>query len=141
MGVGRSFCPGPTCSRLPWEVERRSQDGNKYRILDRVHRLQAYKEIGATEIPVHIITLIRMSHLGFRQERITQSLSISQQVISHHLQKMLMWANFVNTELKKGFNKSGFFGIDLLIYNFIYLLFSKGLFFDCKELISQLFEC
>ena len=23
--------------------------------------------------------------------------------ISHHLQKMLTWANFVNTELKKGF--------------------------------------
>ncbi len=41
--------------------------------------------------------------MGIPQERITQSLGISQQVISHHLQKMLMWAIFVNTELKKGF--------------------------------------
>jgi len=41
--------------------------------------------------------------LGIPQERITQSLGISQQVISHHLQKMLTWAKLVNTELKKGF--------------------------------------
>ncbi len=30
---------------------------DKYRILDGAHRWHAYKEIGATEIPVHIITL------------------------------------------------------------------------------------
>ena len=41
----------------PIEVQVHPEDGDKYRILDGAHRLQAYKEIGATEIPVHIITL------------------------------------------------------------------------------------
>ena len=49
------------------------------------------------------LKIFRMSPFGIPQECITQSLGISQQVSSHHLQKMLMWANFVNTELKKGF--------------------------------------
>ncbi len=41
----------------PIEVQVHPEDGNKYRILDGAHRLQAYKEIGATELPVHITTL------------------------------------------------------------------------------------
>ncbi len=40
----------------PIEVQVHPEDGNKYRILDGAHRLQAYKEIGATELPVIIIT-------------------------------------------------------------------------------------
>jgi len=41
----------------PIEVQIHPEYDDKYRILDGAHRLQAYKEIGATEIPVHIITL------------------------------------------------------------------------------------
>ncbi len=41
----------------PIEVQVHPEGGDKYRILDGAHRLQAYKEIGATELPVHIITL------------------------------------------------------------------------------------
>ena len=40
----------------PIEVQIHPDDDNKYRILDGAHRLNAYREIGATEIPVHIIT-------------------------------------------------------------------------------------
>jgi ParB-like chromosome segregation protein Spo0J len=40
----------------PIEVQVHPEDGDKYRILDGAHRLQAYKEIGATELPVLIIT-------------------------------------------------------------------------------------
>jgi len=49
------------------------------------------------------LKILRLHRLGIPQERITRSLGISQQLISHHLQKMLTWAIFVNTELKKGF--------------------------------------
>ena len=41
----------------PIEVQAHPEQTGKYRILDGVHRWGAYKEIGATEIPVHIITL------------------------------------------------------------------------------------
>lgn len=41
----------------PIEVEIHAEYGDKYRILDGAHRWHAYKEIGATEIPVHIIAL------------------------------------------------------------------------------------
>jgi len=41
----------------PIEVQVHPEDGDKYRILDGAHRWHAYKEIGATEIPVHVITL------------------------------------------------------------------------------------
>jgi hypothetical protein len=41
----------------PIEVQLYPEDGDKYRVLDGAHRLQAYKKIGATEIPVHIISL------------------------------------------------------------------------------------
>ena len=41
----------------PIEVQIHPDDDNKYRILDGAHRLKAYREIGATEIPVYIITL------------------------------------------------------------------------------------
>jgi len=40
----------------PIEVQVHPDDAIKYRILDGAHRLNAYNEIGATEIPVHIIT-------------------------------------------------------------------------------------
>ena len=41
----------------PIEVQVHPEDGNKYRILDGAHRLQAYKEIGTTEIPVQMVNL------------------------------------------------------------------------------------
>ena len=41
----------------PVEVQIHPEYDDKYRILDGAHRWHAYKEIGATEIPVHIITL------------------------------------------------------------------------------------
>ena len=41
----------------PIEVQIHPDYIEKYRILDGAHRWHAYKEIGATEIPVHIITL------------------------------------------------------------------------------------
>jgi hypothetical protein len=41
----------------PIEVQIHPEYGDKYRILDGAHRWHAYKEIGATEIPVHVITL------------------------------------------------------------------------------------
>ena len=41
----------------PIEVQIHPEYDDKYRILDGAHRWHAYKEIGATEIPVHIITL------------------------------------------------------------------------------------
>ncbi len=40
----------------PIEVQVHPEDGDKYRILDGAHRWQAYKEIGATELPVLNIT-------------------------------------------------------------------------------------
>ena len=41
----------------PIEVQIHPDYIDKYRILDGAHRWNAYKEIGATEIPAHIITL------------------------------------------------------------------------------------
>ncbi len=41
----------------PIEVQIHPEYGDKYRILDGVHRWHAYKEIGATEMAVSIITL------------------------------------------------------------------------------------
>jgi len=41
----------------PIDVQVHRQDYDKYRILDGAHRLNTYNEIGAAEIPVHIITL------------------------------------------------------------------------------------
>ncbi len=41
----------------PIEIQRHPEDKSKYRILDGVHRWRAYKEIGATEIPVAIKTM------------------------------------------------------------------------------------
>ena len=38
----------------PLEVQIHPEYDDKYRILDGAHRWNAYKEIGATEIPVHI---------------------------------------------------------------------------------------
>ena len=38
----------------PIEVQIHPDDDNKYRILDGAHRLNAYNEIGATEIPIQI---------------------------------------------------------------------------------------
>lgn len=41
----------------PIEVQIHPEYDDKYRILDGAHRWHAYKEIGATKIPAHIITL------------------------------------------------------------------------------------
>ena len=41
----------------PIEVQIHPDDESKYRILDGAHRLNAYRQIGATEMPVHMITL------------------------------------------------------------------------------------
>jgi ParB/Sulfiredoxin domain len=41
----------------PVEVQIHPEYDDKYSILDGAHRWNAYKEIGATEIPVHIVTL------------------------------------------------------------------------------------
>ena len=41
----------------PIEVQIHPDYIDKYRILDGAHRWNAYKEIGATEMPAHIITL------------------------------------------------------------------------------------
>ncbi len=41
----------------PIEVQIHPDDDNKYRILDGAHRLNAYREIGATDIPAVAVTL------------------------------------------------------------------------------------
>ena len=51
----------------------------------------------------HELKILWLHSLGIPQERITQSLGLSQQLISKHLQKMPILANFVNTDLKRGF--------------------------------------
>ncbi len=53
----------------PIEVQVHPENDDKYRILDGAHRLQAYKEIGATELPVHIITLDGLDPLLYAAKR------------------------------------------------------------------------
>ena len=53
----------------PIEVQVHPEYGDKYRILDGAHRWHAYKEIGATGIPVHIITLDGVDPLLYAPKR------------------------------------------------------------------------
>ena len=63
----------------PIEVQVHPEDGNKYRILDGAHRLQAYKEIGATELPVHIITLGGLDPLLYAAKKAIGPLQLSEE--------------------------------------------------------------
>ncbi len=63
----------------PIEVQIHPDDDNKYRILDGAHRLQAYKEIGATEIPVHIITLDGIDPLLYAARKAIGSLQLNEE--------------------------------------------------------------
>jgi len=63
----------------PIEVQVHPQDDDKYRILDGAHRLQAYKEIGATEIPVHIITLDGIDPLLYAARKAIGPLQLTQE--------------------------------------------------------------
>jgi hypothetical protein len=49
------------------------------------------------------LLLFRMNKLGMPQERISGRLNLPQKTISDHLARMLMLANPLNTDLKKGF--------------------------------------
>ncbi len=63
----------------PIEVQVHPEDGDKYRILDGAHRLQAYKEIGATELPVHIITLDGLDPLLYAAKKAIGPLQLSEE--------------------------------------------------------------
>ena len=62
----------------PIEVQVHPEYGDKYRILDGAHRLQAYKEIGATEIPVHIITLDGLDPLLYAAKKAIGPLQLTE---------------------------------------------------------------
>jgi len=51
---------------------------DKYRILDGAHRWHAYKEIGATEIPVHIITLDGLDPLLYAAKKAIGPLQLTE---------------------------------------------------------------
>jgi len=53
----------------PIEVQIHPEYGDKYRILDGAHRWHAYKEIGETEIPVHVITLAGVDPLLYAAKK------------------------------------------------------------------------
>ena len=58
----------------------------KYRILDGAHRWHAYKEIGTTEIPVHIITLDGLDPLLYAAKKAIGPLQLSEEeeaLVSH----------------------------------------------------------
>ena len=63
----------------PIEVQIHQEYGNKYRILDGAHRWHAYKEIGATEIPVHIITLDGLDPLLYAAKKAIGPLQLSEE--------------------------------------------------------------
>ncbi len=63
----------------PIEVQVHPQDGDKYRILDGAHRLRAYKEIGATELPVHIIRLDGLDPLLYAAEKAIGPLQLTEE--------------------------------------------------------------
>ncbi len=62
----------------PIEVQVHPEYGDKYRILDGAHRLQAYKDIGATEIPVHIITLDGLDPLLYAAKKAIGPLQLTE---------------------------------------------------------------
>ena len=63
----------------PIEVQIHPEYGDKYRILDGAHRWHAYKEIGATEIPVHIITLDGVDPLLYAAKKAIGPLQLSEE--------------------------------------------------------------
>jgi len=63
----------------PIEVQIHPEYDDKYRILDGAHRLQAYKEIGATEIPVHIITLDGLDPLLYAAKKAIGPLQLKEE--------------------------------------------------------------
>jgi hypothetical protein len=161
----------------PIHVQAHPEEEGKYRILDGVHRWQAYKAVGEQEIPATIIKLdgndpllyaaeqaigprqlkeeecrdtarrayqknprlssseigkaigrsrqtvdryisdlrasirmdldlkiFRMVRLGIPQQRISKRLGILQSGVSDYLSEMLIWANPINSDLKRGFS-------------------------------------
>jgi biotin operon repressor len=63
----------------PIEVEIHPEYGDKYRILDGAHRWHAYKEIGTTEIPVHIITLDCLDPLLYAAKKAIGPLQLNEE--------------------------------------------------------------
>jgi hypothetical protein len=63
----------------PIEVQIHPDYIEKYRILDGAHRLQAYKDIGATEIPVHIITLDGLDPLLYAAKKAIGPLQLKEE--------------------------------------------------------------
>ena len=62
----------------PIEVQIHPEYDDKYRILDGAHRWHAYKEIGATEIPVHIITLDGLDPLLYAAKKAIGPLQLNE---------------------------------------------------------------
>ena len=63
----------------PLEVQIHPEYDDKYRILDGAHRWHAYKEIGATEIPVHIITLDGLDPLLYAAKKAIGPLQLNEE--------------------------------------------------------------
>ncbi len=63
----------------PIEVQIHPEYDDKYRILDGAHRWHAYKEIGATEIPVHIITLDGLDPLLYAAKKAIGPLQLNEE--------------------------------------------------------------
>ena len=63
----------------PIEVQIHPGYDDKYRILDGAHRWHAYKEIGATEIPVHIITLDGLDPLLYAAKKAIGPLQLNEE--------------------------------------------------------------
>jgi len=62
----------------PLEVQIHPEYDDKYRILDGAHRWHAYKEIGATEIPVNIITLDGLDPLLYAAKKAIGPLQLTE---------------------------------------------------------------
>jgi len=63
----------------PIEVQIHPEYSDKYRILDGAHRWHAYKEIGATDIPVHIITLDGVDPLLYAAKKAIGPLQLNEE--------------------------------------------------------------
>ncbi len=62
----------------PIEVQIHPDEDCKYRILDGAHRFAAYKQIGATEIPLYIITLNSVDPLLYAAQKAIGPLQLSE---------------------------------------------------------------
>ncbi|GAG16041.1 unnamed protein product, partial [marine sediment metagenome] len=63
----------------PIEIEIHPEYSDKYRILDGAHRWHAYKEIGATGIPAHIITLDGVDPLLYAAQKAIGPLQLNEE--------------------------------------------------------------